>query len=143
MEMSCNGLYLTVIAGIHTVPNSTVHVQSGTHRYSTCSDSTPSLQPMSSLHPISTTNVQTVPNVFSPCSASSIFTTHGQRLCHLYSTPPDKTPYLQYFYCPASTPYLHHIYSQSTHHLSCLCPVSTQSLLSTSSQYTISSAHYQ
>ena len=67
LKMSCNPLYLISIAHVHILPNFKAHVKSGTHLYSTCSDSNPSLQPMPSLDPISTTRQYT--NVFNLCPA--------------------------------------------------------------------------
>ena len=110
----------------------------------------PSLQARSSLHPISTTRQYS--NVFINMSSLIIFTAHVQRLCYLYSTNPDRTPYLQHFYCPClvRTQYLLTIYSQNTishayvqsvHHLSCPCPISTPSLLPITSESLTLPAH--
>ena len=85
------------------------------------------------------------PNVFIPCLAIIIFTTYVQRLYHLYSTTPERTPSCQHLYCPhlVSTPYLlsiyiwnaiSHAHVQSVHHLFCPCPVSTSSLLPITSE---------
>ena len=57
------------------------------HLLPTYLDSTPSLQPMSSLYPIVITNVETVPQCIQPCLVISIFTAHVQRLCHLQCQP--------------------------------------------------------
>ena len=152
LEMSCNSLYLISIAHIDIVPNFTAHVQSRTHLYSTCSDSTPSLQPISSMHPPFYNQTDCTQNVFITCPTLSIFTAHVQRWCYLYSTNTDRTPYLQHFYCPClvSTPYLlpiysqnpiSHTYVQSVHHLSCPCPISTPSLLPITSENPTSPAH--
>ena len=111
------------------------------HLNSTCSDST-----MSSLHPISTSNVQNVPQCIQPMS--SLFKASLQAMCRdfvIHSTAPGRTPYLQHLYwpCLVSTLYLLHIYSQNTmshgyfqsvHHPSCPCPVSTPSLPSITSE---------
>ena len=75
-----------------------------------------------------------------------------RRLCHLYSTNPDRILYLQHFYCPClvNTPYLlpiymqntiSHIYVQSVHHLSSPCPISTPSLLPITSENPTLYAH--
>ena len=91
---------------------------------------------------------------FTACSVLSICTAYVQRLCHLYSTTPDRTPFFQQIYCPClvSTPYLVHISSQNTishahiqsvHYLFCTFPMRTLPLLAMLNQYTISFALVQ
>ena len=114
-------------AHIQNVPFSKAHVQSIPHLYSQCPVCTSYLHvhPMSSLYggPLSKGKcVNGIPNVYSPCPAfTPIFTDHVQRVLHVCSRNLDKSPSLQ--------------------HLADPCPISTPSLLPTSSQYTIFSTH--
>ena len=79
--------------------------------------------------------------VFSPCPVINICTAHVLRLCHLYSTTPDRTtePPEPLFATPLLPMSSHYIIAtkhiQSEHHISNLMP--------TSSQYTICPVHVQ
>ena len=87
---------------------------------------------MSSVSAISKIMARQYSTVFSPYPVISICTVHVQRLCHLYSTMPDRTTEPHLCNCPCLLPIssqyiISTAHMQLEHHLSCPCPVSTPS----------------
>ena len=134
--------FIISIAHVHIVLKFTAHVQSRTHVYSIHSDCTPSLQPISSVHPSSTT--RQYPNVFTPCPALSIFYSPCSETMLSIKFKSRQNAIFVALLLPMSRQYtISTAHTQSEYHFSCLCPVSTPSLLSMSNQYMIFSAHHQ
>ena len=117
--------------------------------------STPSVKPLSTLHPSLHPMSRQCPNVFSPCLAFiQRYSPCSQRILHLYSTNPDRAPSLQHLYYPCQfsiqchptliqSEYYINADVQSEYPLSYPCPVRLLHVLLMYSQYTISPAQIQ